>query len=215
MRLVIVLYRMELVIDMDDADVFEDAEIIVEGDCIIDAGRPPLLIKVNVSVPPPPNLRDPAILSEHLRKCKAAFTGDRRACGTGDMLAPTSPQTGSLPHYTSDIQQALMYSQCLFETLLTLRPFDTIQWPGYCTRLQHIHSIISVAAHLFSPLIVRLIRLFGPHWHRGDLGLALAVVFRAEMDKVMRRVNTVLDEPAVTAIPVIAAGRTRTAIVVD
>lgn len=173
----------EIVVDMDEASDYieeEDVEIVLDPEYIIDPGpeaRRPLIVRF-----PAPDA--------HLRACISRFTGDH---AHAHLIKPNrAPQNLRVPYYTRDMDQALLYAHRLFETMCTRPPFDTLEWNPRVPKLYVVRSIAAMLPDQFQRPINTLIVAFSRGWHRSDLGMALAIVFKQPLDTVMRRIDAVM-----------------------
>lgn len=184
----------EIVVDMDESldDYIEEdqVEIVLDPEHILDPGPcPPLIVRF----PPPHDFNNPTTQDEHLRTCMTCFTGERPAGRAERMCKPNrAPQNLRVPYYTRDMDQALLYAQRLFESLLTCTAFAKLEWDPRTTRLRCIRGMAGLVPMQFQAPINGLIVTYSKHWHRSDLAMALAIIFKQPMDTVMRRIDAVL-----------------------
>ncbi len=179
----VVMAIYNIVVDMADAadeDYVEEnnVEIVVEGDCL----NPPLLpaarrepIKI---IFPSPGLNTIQNDIEAYRiECLNQFTGEHSAPPVKLFVPTGQPRPISIPCCTRIVEQALGYAQCLFETMLAYPVFSVFEWDSRFTRLQFVRRMLQHAPKAFVPIFKLLIHDFIGRWHRGDLALAIAIVF--------------------------------------
>jgi len=181
---------------------------------------PPLPISTNSTMPPPPSrhppppdITDTLDQNNHLHTCMTLFTGLRKDCPPDKMLLPrnTTVKTVAMPYYTREFIQAMLYTQTLFEHITGRPAFAKVQWDPNRSRLQFLRSMYSISPTALDPVIREVIRSLVNRWHRGDLIMALAILFMKPFDNVTTSVNTILDQ-ATTAVLAPATQPTNNAI---
>lgn len=174
--------QQEIVVDMDVEE--DEVEIVLDPEHILDSvpeTRRPLII------------RFPAPADTHLRTCIARFTGEHADTPSVRMSTPNrAPQNLRVPYYTLEIDQAMHYAQRLLGALVVCHPFDKTEWDPRVPRLQLIRTMAIMLPQHFQVPINGLIFGFSQHWHRSDLAMAFAIIFKQRLDTVMTRIDAVM-----------------------